>query len=362
MSLPLGKLTILLGAGIVGSVLAKEGHLSNVSNLVSGALKIFSNPFKQVESHSSASQPHNDFLIAEVNHLRKELASLNVNSPITIVTGSGTGGRKYGIIIVVVAVGYGYIWWKGWKLPDLRFASKRSLSDACGVVAKQLEDVYSSISSAQKQLSSKVTRVDHDVNKVAEISQATQEEVSILRGRSKLIGDEFQSVRDVVQTLEIKLSEIEGKQDYTTQGVLKLCDYAQRQGSGGITEHIQALHYSSSKKALESPTITPSSRTGSLPLPLELPSPSNSNGSQKGEWPSHNSVSASGLKDFSEVSEEGESSSFRVPNGNRASEDLSNRSSSNGVLGLARRFSGAVLTRQRSATNAVAALSSGQQC
>ncbi|KAJ0095042.1 hypothetical protein Patl1_16971 [Pistacia atlantica] len=375
----------------------------------------------------------------QVNHLRKELASLNVNSPITIVTGSGTvlyfisslaheyplllvlpcaGGRKYGIIIVVVAVGYGYIWWKGWKLPDLRFASKRSLSDACGVVAKQLEDVYSSISasfsytdfifvaamlcayiclSAQKQLSSKVTRVDHDVNKVAEISQATQEEVSILRGRSKLIGEEFQSVRDVVQTLEIKLSEIEGKQDYTTQGVLKLCDYAQRQGSGGITEHIQArtglslhlyyiacqiqdglshsicqisfhcggvaLHYSSSKKALESPTITPSSRqTGSLPLPLELPSPSNSNGSQKGEWPLNNSVSASGLKDFSEVSEEGESSSFRVPNGNRASEDLSNRSSSNGVLGLARRFSGAVLTRQRSATNAVAALSSGQQC
>ncbi|KAJ0037771.1 hypothetical protein Pint_23756 [Pistacia integerrima] len=443
MSLPLGKLTILLGAGIVGSVLAKEGHLSNVSNLVSGALKIFSNPFKQVESHSSASKPHNDFLIAEVNHLRKELASLNVNSPITIVTGSGTvlpfnllksynslaheyplllvlpcaGGRKYGIIIVVVAVGYGYIWWKGWKLPDLRFATKRSLSDACGVVAKQLEDVYSSISasfsytdfifvaamlcayiclSAQKQLSSKVTRVDHDVNKVAEISQATQEEVSILRGRSKLIGDEFQSVRDVVQTLEIKLSEIEGKQDYTTQGVLKLCDYAQRQGSGGITEHIQArtglslhlyyiacqiqdglshsicrisfhcfgvaLHYSSSKKALESPTTTSSSRTGSLPLPLELPSPSNSNGSLKGEWPSHNSVSASGLKDFSEVSEEGESSSFRVPNGNRASEDSSNRSSSNGVLGLARRFSGAVLTRQRSATNAVAALSSGQQC
>ncbi|KAJ0095041.1 hypothetical protein Patl1_16972 [Pistacia atlantica] len=57
---------MLYALGIVGSVLAKEGHLSNVSNLVSGALKIFSNPFKQVESHSSASKPHNDFLIAEV--------------------------------------------------------------------------------------------------------------------------------------------------------------------------------------------------------------------------------------------------------------------------------------------------------
>ncbi|XP_044490263.1 uncharacterized protein LOC123214517 isoform X2 [Mangifera indica] len=326
--------------------------------------EIFFNPLKKVESHSTASKPQNDFLLDQVTNLRRELQSLNINPPITIVTGSGSAGKKYGIIIVVVVVGYGYIWWKGWKLPDLRFATKRSLSDACGAVAKQLEDVYSSISSSQKHLSSKVTRVDHDVNKVAEISQATQEEVSVLRGRSKMISEEFQSVRDVVQNLEIKLSEIEGKQEYTTQGVLKLCDYAQRQGSSGITEQIQGLSYSSSKKHLESPTITPSSRTGSLPLPLELPSPSNANGSQKAEWGLHNSVSSSGLKDFNEISEMGESRSFRVPNGNQASEDQSNRSSSNGVFGLGRLLGASVLTRQRSVTNAVAqqTLSSGQQC
>lgn len=59
----------------------------------------------------------------------------------------------------------------------------------------------------------------------------------------------------------------------------------------------------------------------------------------------------------------GESSrSPKVSNGIGASEDLSNWSSSNVVLG--RRYSASVLTRQRSATNAVAqqALSSGQRC
>lgn len=60
----------------------------------------------------------------------------------------------------------------------------------------------------------------------------------------------------------------------------------------------------------------------------------------------------------------GESRSFRVPNGNQASEDQSNRSSSNGVFGLGRLLGASVLTRQRSVTNAVAqqTLSSGQQC
>ncbi|GKD76048.1 mediator of RNA polymerase II transcription subunit 1 like protein, partial [Tanacetum coccineum] len=55
------------------------------------------------------------------------------------------GTSKYKIIVIVVVVGYGYAWWKGWKLPNMMFATKRSLSDAMNVVAKKLDDVYSSL-------------------------------------------------------------------------------------------------------------------------------------------------------------------------------------------------------------------------
>ncbi|KAH7570524.1 hypothetical protein ACOSP7_018730 [Xanthoceras sorbifolium] len=367
MALPLGKLTILVGAGLVGSVLAQEGRLSTVSDFVSGAFKIVFKQIKQDDSGSSVSKPRNDTLLAQVNSLRQELQILTSNRPITIVTGTGSGTRKYGMIIVVVVVGYGYVWWKGWKLPDMMFATKRSLSDACNNVAKQLEDVYLSISTAQRQLSSKITTVDRDVDKIAEISQATHEEVTLLRGRSKLIGEEFESVRDVVQTLESKLTQIEGKQDMTTQGVKKLCDCVRRMENDKPTERIQASPYSFFRTTIEPPAITQSSRTGSLPpLPLEPPSPSNSNGSQKVEWPQQNAVSVFGLKEFNEVPEVGESLlSPMVSNGIRASEDSGNRSSSNGFLG--RRFvaSGAsVLTRQRSATSSMAqaAVSGGLQC
>lgn len=34
---------------------------------------------------------------------------------------------------------------QGWKLPDLMFATRRSLSEARSTIAKQLENVYSSI-------------------------------------------------------------------------------------------------------------------------------------------------------------------------------------------------------------------------
>ncbi|KAK4842561.1 hypothetical protein QYF36_023729 [Acer negundo] len=372
MALPLGKLAVLVGAGLVGSVLAaKEGGLSTVSDFVSGAFKIVFKQIKQDDSSKSVSKPRNDTLLAQVNSLRQELQILTSNRPITIVTGTGSGTRKYGMIIVVVVVGYGYVWWKGWKLPDMMFATKRSLSDACNNVAKQLEDVYSSISTAQRQLSSKITSVDRDVNKIVEISQDTKEEVTLLRGRSRLIGEEFESVRDVVQTLESKLTQIEGKQDITTQGVKKLCDCVRKIENGQPTERIQASPFSSFVKTLEPSAITPSSRAASLPpLPIEPPSPSSSksNGSQKVEWSQQNAVIAFGLKEFNGVPEAGESSlSPKVSNGIRISEDSSNLSSSNGFPG--RGIGGSVLTRpfllrQRSATSSMAqaALSSKQQC
>ncbi|RVW40105.1 hypothetical protein CK203_081943 [Vitis vinifera] len=67
------------------------------------------------------------------------------NQVLCMVSGSQEGKSKYGVVVIIVVVGYGYAWWKGWKLPDMMFATRRSLSDACSSIAKQLENVYSSI-------------------------------------------------------------------------------------------------------------------------------------------------------------------------------------------------------------------------
>ncbi|XP_076953422.1 uncharacterized protein LOC143627514 [Bidens hawaiensis] len=259
MALPLGKLTIIIGAGLVGSVLAKEGRIPGVGDLLSGASKVLKIITKDEKAVPSP-KPRNDSLMAQVNSLRQELQLLASNRPVTIVTSTGSGTRNYGLIVIVVVVGYGYAWWKGWKLPDMMFATKRSLSDATNAVAKQLENVYSSLAATKRHLSSRIDRVDCSLDEFAEVTASTKEEVSSLRVNTEGIALDVQKVHHAVYTLETKLNRIEWKQDDTNLGVARLLRTAITLENQASVGSIQGNPSSSSKPALPSPQ-----RTMSLP-------------------------------------------------------------------------------------------------
>lgn len=157
MALSLGKLT-LVGAGILGSVLAKEGRVPSVSDVLSGALKIALKPIRQNDSANTTSKPPDDALIAELNSLRKELQLLASNRSVTASTSSAKGGRVYGGIIVIVVIGCGYVWWKVWKLLDFMFATQRDLTHGHNAVEKHLEQVLTAIRDTKRDLSSKLDR------------------------------------------------------------------------------------------------------------------------------------------------------------------------------------------------------------
>ncbi|KAJ7957530.1 BZIP transcription factor, putative (DUF1664) [Quillaja saponaria] len=361
MALPLGKLAILVGAGIFGSVLAKEGRLSDASNFVSGAFKIVLKQVRRDDSSPSASasakKPPSDALLAQVNSLRQELQLLARDRTITIVNASGTGARKYGTIIVVVVVGYGYIWWKGWRLPDMMFASRRSLSDACTSIAKQLENVYASIAATKRKLSSRMDGLDSSLDECAALTEDTREEVSVVRGRADMIGVDVKSVHFAVRTLETKISRIEEKQDLTNDGVKRLCDYAWNLENSKTTERIEASPSSSSRPALELPPVTPSSRataSGSSRLSLELP-PIGSLPPDLSPEPPSPSYSYGSQEVIGGISEVVNSSSRReVFNRIPPAEVKTNGSSSSGLFGLRLPgISAPFLTRTRSATNSI---------
>ncbi|GMY26571.1 hypothetical protein FCV25MIE_21813 [Fagus crenata] len=355
MALPLGKLTIIVGAGILGSVLAKEGRMSNVSDFVSGAFKIVLKQIRQDDSSPSVKKPRNDSLMAQVNSLRQELQSLVSTGPITIVTTGERGATRYGVIIVVVVLGYGYVWWKGWKLPDMMFATRRGLSDACNSMAKQLETVYSSISATKRGLSSRMDVMDSTLDECSANTSETQQEVSELRKRTDFVGVDVINIHDAVQTLETKISRIEGKQDLTNEGVKRLCSYAWNMQNSRTTESIQALPSSSSRLALEQPPTTPSSKvapSSSFRPALEQPPITPSS---RGKRSLQNAVSAKGLQDINGISEVVDaSSSHEVSNGIHAPEDTNGGASSSGLFRIRfPGFSAPFLTRTRSATNAV---------
>ncbi|GAA0174847.1 DNA-binding transcription factor [Lithospermum erythrorhizon] len=338
MSLPLAKISFLVGAGIVTCGLVKE---SKFSDIFSGAFKIVLKQIRQDDSDStpSTSKPRNDSLMQQVNSLRQELQYLASSRSVTIVSSRSSGSSKYGVVIIVVVVGYGYIWWKGWKLPDMMFATKRGLTDACASVAKQLEGVYSSIRTTKQQLSLKLDHVDSKIDECSQNTTATMEEVSELRGDVRFIGADVQMVHHVVKNLETKISRIEGRQNETNFGVGKLIAFVKSIEGGRTLEQIEVTPPGSSRQALELPSVSPSLRTTSLPSNVfrDPTSPSTSGGSNK--LPLQSAVSSSGLKDIYGISEEvsGQSTPIAANRGS-VSEAIENGNTGSKLHG--RRFSG----------------------
>ncbi|XP_050205302.1 uncharacterized protein LOC126655247 isoform X1 [Mercurialis annua] len=283
MALPLGKLTILVGAGIVGSVLAKEGHLpSFFPDFVSGAFKFALKQVKRDDSVSSNGKPINKSLMDQVNSLRQELQMIASNRSVTIVTDGGTGATKYGTIVLVVVVGSGYVWWKGWKLPDMMFATRRSLSDACTSIAQQLETVYGSIRSTRKELSSNIAHLDATLDEVTALTTDTRETVSELLKDSTKYDHGVRNVRETVQTLGQKISKMEEKQGNTMHGLKKLVDYTYIMENYLLQENAQAsrfLSWNATLSAASSSSRIAFPPKNALPPPSSEPtSPTVSNG------------------------------------------------------------------------------------
>ncbi|KAL5223097.1 hypothetical protein ABZP36_027810 [Zizania latifolia] len=203
----LGKIAIVFGSGIVGTILTSgdaRAVLPDLRDLFSGAFKFVTKPDKK--DGPSTSSPHAAHLLSQVHHLREELQLLARSNQVAIVTVDGKPGPgAYGITAIVVgAIGYLYIRWKGWKLSELMFVTKRGLSDACNVVGKQLDQVSDNI----MHLAGRIDRVGCTLDECQEITETTRKEVTGIHGDISAFQEEMASVHLVVRTLEIKLGRL----------------------------------------------------------------------------------------------------------------------------------------------------------
>lgn len=365
MALPIGKLVIVVGAGIAGSVLANERQFSKVSDFFSGAFKVIRKHLKEDESQSKEASNDNS-LMAQVNSLRQELKMLASSRSITVVTGnSQSGATTYAVPVIVIGVaGYGYIWWKGWKLSDMMFATRRSLSEACSSVGKQLEQVSQSMTAAKRHLSSRIDRVDNGLDQCAELNAATKNEVYEIRGDLKHIGFDVESVQRAVQGLEFQIGRIEGKQNLTNQGVYHLCQFVHKLEERKHTEPLQVS--SSSKPALENSRAVSNAFSGHQassssstlaiePAPSALGSGSSMKGSSSSPRSSEQRVpatrSGSGLKEVQGISEAAEACSPGIYEKTECQDKLKGNASNSNISGW--KFPGlnaTFLQRSRSAT------------
>ncbi|KAH9627237.1 hypothetical protein KSS87_018513 [Heliosperma pusillum] len=306
---------------VLGSILAKQGRVPGVSDVLSGALKVVLKPIKQNDSAPATSKPRNNALIAQVNSLRQELQLLASSRSMTIVTSSRTGGRRVGVIIVIVVIGYGYAWWKvtlniiavgcpnvigltfcltslfgssvcstfGWSwglrcnltlvfsaqdtLHVVRFRAGRLLSGKLTYTTLEARAGNFPISCLPPSAAWTMPAIQYLISYLVLITLLRQ---GTKKDTSSRLDESSCKVEEIVECTSITRDEaaaVKGR-------IINMNEFLQ-----ALSDRVQTLDPSSdaSRHALEHPRVAVPSRTVSLPaaLPSELPSPSTSNRSSE---------------------------------------------------------------------------------
>ncbi|XP_024009005.1 uncharacterized protein LOC18994371 isoform X2 [Eutrema salsugineum] len=217
------KVLILLGAGVSGSIVLRHGRLSELiaqlQELLQGAEGVESTPYK----YDTA------LLAAQIRQLANEIKELSMINPVTIFNGDSNSNGYASYLVPAAAVGamgYCYMWWKGWSFSDAMFVTKKNMANAVASVSKQLNDLSETLASTKKHLSKELAKLDWKVEEQTEMSKMILSDVTDMRSSISQIGFDFQQINDMISGLEGKIESIESKQDVTLSGLWHLCQVA----------------------------------------------------------------------------------------------------------------------------------------
>lgn len=237
------KVLILVGAGMTGSILLRNGRLSDVLGELQEIMKGV--------NQGTASGPYDIALIqAQIRNLAQEVRDLTLSRPITILNGkSDSGGGLSSYILPAAAVGamgYCYMWWKGLSLSDVMFVTKRNMANAVESMSKQLEQVSSALAATKRHLTQRLENLDGKMDEQVEVSKAIRNEVNDVKDDLSQIGFDIESIQKMVAGLEGKIELLENKQDVANTGIWYLCQVA-----GGLKDGINAKFFQETGEKLK---------------------------------------------------------------------------------------------------------------
>ncbi|OAY61450.1 uncharacterized protein LOC110608526 isoform X2 [Manihot esculenta] len=221
----LSRIIILAGAGYTGTVLFKNGKLSDVI----GELQSLVKGLEKSGEHADGDSDYSDAIAQQVKRLAMEVRQMASARQITVLNGSsGQMGNLASLIVPVTALGalgYGYMWLKGLKFSDLMYVTKRSMANAVSNLTKHLEQVTEALSAAKVHLTQRIQLLDDKMESQKEISKAIQNDVNAASENISQIGSELWHLQCLVSGLDGKIGSLEEKQDLANMGVLYLCNF-----------------------------------------------------------------------------------------------------------------------------------------
>ncbi|KAG8642118.1 uncharacterized protein LOC110627766 [Manihot esculenta] len=226
------KVLILAGAGLTGSIILRNGRLSELiaqlQELLKGVDEVEIAPYK----YDSA------LLSAQIRQLAQEIKELTLSNPVTIFNGNASSNGSFASYLVPAAalgaMGYCYMWWKGLSFSDVMFVTKKNMANAVANVSKQLENVSETLASTKRHLTKRLENLDWKVVEQMETSKLIANDVGEMKTNLSQIGFDVEIIHQMISGLEGKLELLESKQDATNSGLWYLCQFAGgfKDGSG----------------------------------------------------------------------------------------------------------------------------------
>ncbi|KAJ6795670.1 uncharacterized protein M6B38_158910 [Iris pallida] len=221
------KLFFIIGAGYTGSILLRNGKLSDLLADLQTLVKKSEEPGEQSAG--------DDALASQVRRLAMEVRQLASSRSITVLNGdSGQSGSMTSLIVPAAtlgALGYGYMWWKGFSFSDLMYVTKENMANAVTSMKKHLDHVTAELAAAKRHLTQRMDNMDGKLDEQKEISKEINKGVIDARGQLSNIGNDLNYIQNAAWRLNGMVDTIEDKQNFGNMGVMYLCQYVL--GKGG---------------------------------------------------------------------------------------------------------------------------------
>ncbi|VAH15242.1 unnamed protein product [Triticum turgidum subsp. durum] len=236
----LTRVVMLVGAGVAGSVVLRNGRLSEILTEIQEFLEK-----GEMGKGGGGGADHgiNDAL-NEVRQLAMQVRNLGSPRSITVLSGGSGQTGVSGLIVpaaTVGALGYGYMWWKGISFGDLMYVTKQNMANVVSSMTKHLEQVQSSLAAAKKHLTQRIEKLDDKLDQQKALSGQIKDDVTGARLKLENIGSEIKNIKELVWGLDEKM---DGKLPERLEGIKPSAKRFETIGIQGLQLAIETGNFS----------------------------------------------------------------------------------------------------------------------
>ncbi|XP_047976058.1 uncharacterized protein LOC125218434 [Salvia hispanica] len=195
----LSRIFLIAGAGYTGTILLKNGKLSDILGELQNLVKSM-----EKSGELEGDSDHSDAIATQVRRLAMEVRQLASSRQITVLNGNSTQSNLASLVVpaaAVGAVGYGYMWWKGLSFGDLMYVTKQNMANAVTNLTKHLDHVSDALAAAKRHLTQRIENLDGKIDEQIEISKLIRNEVNDAHADLSQIGFDLNDLHRMVSGL-----------------------------------------------------------------------------------------------------------------------------------------------------------------